>query len=190
MSSLKQEAWEWAKAIAIGLLVIVVLRSFFVTNYTVSGQSMMPTLQNQDRVLVSKISKKFGDIDRLDLVVFHSDENEDYVKRIIGVPGDVITYENDTLYVNEERVEEPFLKTYEAYNDPNDRFTEDFTLESLTGKKQVPEGSYFVLGDNRRQSLDSRYFQFVKKDEMVGKLVARYWPMETATIRFNENNPE
>ncbi|MDX1807634.1 MAG: signal peptidase I, partial [Paenisporosarcina sp.] len=83
MSSLKQEAWEWAKAIIIGLLIIVLIRSLVVTNYSVSGQSMQPTLQNTDKVLVSKISYSLGDIERLDVLVFHTDENEDYVKRII-----------------------------------------------------------------------------------------------------------
>jgi signal peptidase I len=190
LSSLKQEAWEWAKAIIIGLLIIVVIRSLVVTNYSVSGQSMQPTLENTDKVLVSKISYSLGDIERLDVLVFHTDENEDYVKRIIGLPGDVITYYNDKLFINDKRVEEPFLQSYDAYRDPNDRLTENFTLQSLTGIVRVPPDSYFVLGDNRRQSLDSRYFQFVKKDDIVGKVVARYWPLDTATIDFTGKNPE
>ena len=190
MSSLEHEAWEWTKAIVIGILLIVVIRSFFVTNYTVSGQSMMPTLQNQDKVLVSKISNTVGDIDRLDVLVFHTDENEDYVKRVIGIPGDIITYENDMLFINNKRVEEPYLQSYEAYKNSEDRFTEDFSLETITGHNQVPQGSYFVLGDNRRQSLDSRYFLFIRKEDIVGKVVARYWPFESATINFTGKNPE
>ncbi len=151
---------------------------------------MQPTLQRSDKVLVSKISYILGDIDRLDVLVFHTNENEDYVKRIIGLPGDVITYYNDKLFINDKRVNEPFLQSYEAYQDSNERLTENFTLQSLTGRLRIPEDSYFVLGDNRRQSLDSRYFQFVKKDDIVGEVVARYWPLETATIDFTGINPE
>ena len=190
MSSLKQEAWEWAKAIVIGMLIIILIRSLVVTNYSVSGQSMQPTLQNSDKVLVSKISYSIGDIDRLDVLVFHSNNNEDYVKRIIGLPGDVITYYNDKLFINDKRVEEPFLQSYDAYQDSNDRLTENFTLQTLTGIMRIPPDSYFVLGDNRRQSLDSRYFQFVKKDDIVGEVVARYWPLDKATIDFTGKNPE
>jgi len=190
LSSLEHEAWEWTKAIVIGILLIAVIRSFFVTNYTVSGQSMMPTLQNQDKVLVSKISNTIGDIDRLDVLVFHTDENEDYVKRVIGIPGDIITYENDMLFINNTHVEEPYLQAYEAYRNLEDRFTEDFTLKTITGHSQVPQGSYFVLGDNRRQSLDSRYFGFVEKEDIVGTVAARYLPFESATIHFNGKNSE
>ena len=168
----------------------MVIRSFFVTNYFVSGQSMMPTLENRDKLLVSKISNTVGDIDRMDVLVFHADKNEDYVKRVIGVPGDIITYENDKLYVNDKRIQEPYLQSYEAFSNPDDRFTEDFTLEALTGKSKVPKGSYFVLGDNRRQSLDSRYFLFVQKEDIVGKVVARYWPLDSITMNFSGKNPE
>ena len=190
MNSLKQESWEWAKAIVIGIIVIIVIRSFVVTNYSVSGQSMDPTLQSSDKVLVSKISYTIGDINRLDVLVFHTDENEDYVKRVIGIPGDLISYDNDMLFVNKKRVEEPYLKSFVAYHNPDERLTENFTLEEITGNVRVPNNSYFVLGDNRRESLDSRYFKFVKKEDIVGKVVARYWPLETATINFIGKNPE
>ncbi len=190
MSSLKQEAWEWSKAITIGILIIVLVRTFFVTNYSVSGQSMEPTLQHMDKVLVSKISYTVGDIDRLDVLVFHKKQNEDYVKRVIGLPGDRILYENDRLFINGNLVDEPYLTKYEAYQNPNERFTENFTLKSITGQVLVPPNSYFVLGDNRRQSLDSRYFQFVKKEDIVGKVVLRYWPLNSTTINFMNESPE
>lgn len=146
---------------------------------------MKPTLQNKDKLLVSKISYTVGEIDRLDVLVFHADGDEDYVKRVIGLPGDVIKYENDMLFINNKRVEEPFLQSYEIYQNPNDRFTEDFTLEAITGQMRVPTDSYFVLGDNRRESLDSRYFLFVEEDDIVGEVVARYWPLDSATINFS-----
>lgn len=190
MNSLKQELWEWAKAIVIGVVFIFIFRSFIMTNYSVSGQSMEPTLQNLDKVVVSKISYTIGDIDRMDVLVFQADEEEDYVKRVIGLPGDVIVYDNDQLMINDKVIEEPYLQSFEAYQNPNERLTEDFTLETITGSVRVPADSYFVLGDNRRQSLDSRYFKFVKKEDIVGKVVARYWPLETATINFISKHPE
>lgn len=187
---MKQELWEWTKAIVLGLIVVIVIRSFFLTNYAVSGQSMMPTLHDQDKVIVSKISYTVGEINRFDVVVFHTNDDEDYVKRIIGLPGDLITYENDQLYVNEELVPEPYLTSYEEYGDPDDNLTEDFKLEELTGSFSVPMDSYFVMGDNRRHSLDSRYFKFVDGDQIVGQVVARYWPIQEATFNFNEEHPE
>ncbi|MCZ8536594.1 signal peptidase I [Paenisporosarcina quisquiliarum] len=190
MTAMKQEAWEWLKAIIIGLLIIAIIRSFLITNYAVSGYSMEPTLRNSDKVLVSKISYKIGEIDRLDVLVFHSDDNEDFVKRVIGIPGDLVMYKDDTLFINNKRVEEPYLQSYDAYRNPEDRLTENFTLETITGAVRIPADSYFVLGDNRRQSLDSRYFQFVNKEDVVGKVVARYWPLESATINFSGENPE
>ncbi|EPD52180.1 signal peptidase I [Paenisporosarcina sp. HGH0030] len=190
MTSMKKEAWEWLKAIVIGVMIIVIIRSFLITNYAVSGHSMEPTLHNLDKVLVSKISYSVGDIDRLDVLVFHSADNEDFVKRVIGIPGDVLTYKNDKLFINNQRVEEPYLQSYDAYQNPDDRLTENFTLEGITGAVRIPPDSYFVLGDNRRQSLDSRYFQFVNKEDIVGKVVARYWPLESATMNFSGENPE
>lgn len=190
MNSLKQELWEWAKAIVIGVVFIFIFRSFIMTNYSVSGQSMEPTLQNLDKVVVSKISYTMGDIERMDILVFHADEEEDYVKRVIGLPGDIIVYDNDQLMINDKVIDEPYLQSFEEYQNPNERLTEDFTLETITGSVRVPPDSYFVLGDNRRQSLDSRYFRFVKKEDVVGKVVARYWPLETATINFISKHPE
>ncbi|MET0785209.1 MAG: signal peptidase I [Paenisporosarcina sp.] len=190
MSSFKQELWEWMKAIVLGLVVVMLIRTFLLTNYEVSGESMMPILQDQDKVIVSKIAYTLGEIDRLDVLVFHGDENEDYVKRVIGIPGDIITYENDQLYINKKTVDEPYLRTHPAYINPDENLTEDFTLESLTGSIRVPEDSYFVLGDNRRYSLDSRYFKFVKADQVVGQVVLRYWPFPNLTINFMTARPE
>ncbi len=187
---MKQEIWEWTKAIVLGLIVVIVIRSFFLMNYAVSGQSMMPTLHNQDKVIVSKISYTLGDIDRFDVIVFHSNDSEDYVKRVIGLPGDLITYENDQLYVNDELIPEPFLESFTEYVNPNENLTEDFKLEELTGSFSVPTDSFFVMGDNRRQSLDSRYFKFIHSDQVVGQVVARYWPVSDATFNFTKEHPE
>lgn len=180
LNNVKKEMLEWLTALVIGILIVMFVRMFLVTNYEVVGRSMMPTLHNKDKVIVSKLSK----IDRMDIVIFHGDQREDYVKRVIGLPGDKISYENDELFINNKKVEEPFLQSYSAYENPNDNFTGDFELEELTGSKRVPPDKLFVLGDNRISSLDSRYFHFVDKKEIVGEVKMRYWPISQATTQF------
>lgn len=180
LSKLKQETIEWVIAITIAVAIVLVVRLFIVTNYEVSGKSMMPTLSDQDRVLISKISP----INRMDIIIFNNGE-EDFVKRVIGVPGDTIKYENDELFVNGKKVDEPFLKGNIAYNNPDEHFTEDFDLYDLTGYKTVPKGKLFVLGDNRMASLDSRYFHFIDKDEVIGEVKMKYLPIADATFNFS-----
>ena len=181
MSNTKKEMREWVIAIIVGIIIVTGVRAFLVTNYEVVGKSMSPTLQDGDKVLVSKISK----LERMDIVIFHSKEKEDYVKRVIGFPGDTIRYENDTLYVNDKKVAEEFLRSFPAYQNPEENFTEDFTLEELTGVKKVPDNKLFVLGDNRISSLDSRYFQFIDEEEVIGEVVLRYWPLADLSTHFD-----
>ena len=141
----------------------------------------MPTFHDHDHVIISKVST----INRMDIIIFHSDEQEDYVKRVIGLPGDTITYENDELFINNKKVEEPFLRSYEAYINPETNFTEDFELQELTGSKTVPPDKLFVLGDNRISSLDSRYFHFIDKKEVIGEVKLIYWPISDFTMNFH-----
>ena len=180
MSTTKKEVIEWLIALGIGFIVVFFVRSFLATNYEVVGESMMPTLHDHDNVIISKVSR----IKRMDIIIFHSDEQEDYVKRVIGLPGDTITYENDELFINNQKVEEPFLRSYEAYMNPETNFTEDFNLLELTGSKVVPPGKLFVLGDNRISSLDSRYFHFVDKKAVIGEVKLIYWPISDFTMNF------
>lgn len=180
MSNTKKEIAEWVGALLVGTLIVLIVRMFVATNYEVVGKSMMPTLHDHDKVIVSKLSE----VQRMDIVIFHGNEKEDYVKRVIGVPGDTITYENDQLFINHKKVEEPFLKTYASYANPEENLTEDFELFDLTGSKTVPPNKLFVLGDNRISSLDSRYFHFVDKREVIGVVKSIYWPISNATVNF------
>lgn len=180
MNNVKKEIWEWLGALVIGILIVTLVKVFLVTNYEVVGQSMMPTLNDKDKVIVSKMTE----VKHMDIVIFHGDQQEDYVKRVIGLPGDTITYENDELFINNKRIKEPYLQSYSAFNNPNENFTGDFELEELTGSQRVPSGKLFVLGDNRISSMDSRYFYFVDTEEIVGTVKARYWPISQATTQF------
>ncbi|WP_096189148.1 signal peptidase I [Evansella halocellulosilytica] len=177
----KSESWEWLKAIVVALLLAVVIRFFFFAPIVVDGQSMMPTLEHNDRMIVNKIGYNIGEPDRFDIIVFHAPQNKDYIKRVIGLPGDTIYYENDVLYINGEAVEEPYLNEYKesASKLP---FTQDFHIKDITGYETVPEGHVFVLGDNRQHSKDSRHIGMVPYDEVVGKANFVFWPFSDVRL--------
>jgi len=172
----KREAFEWLKALAIAVIIAIVIRSFIFTNYIVEGQSMMPTLQDGNRLIVNKIDYDITKPHRFDIIVFHATPTDDYVKRVIGLPGDTIEYKNDVLYINGKKVDEPYLKPYKEQL-VSGLLTENFTLKDITGVDRVPKGKVFVMGDNRRNSVDSRRFGFVDMNQIVGKVDLRYWPI-------------
>jgi signal peptidase I len=174
---------SWGKPIITGLVIAFILRSFFFSSYIVEGSSMTPTLQEGNLLVINKFGYQIGEIKRFDVIVFQANKDQDYVKRVIGLPGDRISYQNGSLYINDTVVEEPFLqvsgKTFEG-----DRLTEDFTLQDKTGEEIVPEGKLFVIGDNRLGSYDSRHFGFIDIEQVVGKVNLRYFPFEDMDIEF------
>ncbi|MCQ6274375.1 signal peptidase I [Bacillus sp. V3B] len=180
---IKKEGIEWLKAFAIGIIIFSVIRMFFFSNYVVEGESMMPTLQDGNKLVVNKIGYQIGELDRFDVIVFHANEEEDYVKRVIGLPGDQIEYREDQLYINGKKYDEPYLEKYREQVFGG-RLTGNFNLMELTGGEIVPENKIFVLGDNRLGSRDSREFGFVSVDQIVGKVDLRYWPMEEIAVSF------
>lgn len=157
------------------LIVFFIINQFFFAPVMVDGDSMEPTLINGDYLLLNK----FSDIERFDIVVFPPPDQEDtqYVKRIIGLPGDTIEYHEDVLYLNGEPTDQPFLDG-SVNMDASIYSSGDFTLLTLLGVEVVPEGQYFVLGDNRLNSRDSRSFGFVEQESILGKVSLRYWPFE------------
>ncbi|MFD1017790.1 signal peptidase I [Thalassobacillus hwangdonensis] len=174
--------WKIIRTVLFAVLLAVFFRSYLFASYIVDGESMEPTLFDGNLLMVNKVIYDWKDIHREDVIVFHANQKEDYVKRVIGVPGDHIEFKEDMLYVNGEAVPERYLDTLRP-ND-GDLFTNDFTLEEVTGYSEVPEGHLFVMGDNRRDSLDSRYFGFVSKETVVGKVDVRYWPMSQLALKF------
>ncbi|MGM9986540.1 MAG: signal peptidase I [Bacillaceae bacterium] len=172
---------EWIKAIVVALVIAFVIRQFLFAPILVDGVSMMPTLHDRDRMIVNKLSNYIGEPDRFDIIVFKATESKDYIKRVIGLPGDKVEYRNDTLYINGKAYEEPYLEEYksEVTDGP---LTYDFTLEQLTGQSKVPEGHLFVMGDNRRYSKDSRQIGFVPIDAVFGKTNIIYWPLNDIRI--------
>lgn len=150
------------------LLLVLLIKIFVVTPVRINGTSMNPTLHDGDIMILNKIAYKSSDIKRFDIVVIYLNDklnNEKLIKRVIGLPGDSIEYKNNKLYVNGKYVKEDFDHTN----------TEDFDL-SLISATTVPRDSYFVVGDNREVSADSRVIGFVSKDEIAGRVSYTIFP--------------
>ena len=173
----KNEAWEWIKALLIAFGLVAIIRVFLFTPIIVDGESMMPTLEDGDKMLVNKIGYTIGEPKRFDIVVFHAEEQKDYIKRVIGLPGDEIVYVEDVLYINGEPFEEPYLDSLKKAT-IDLPLTENFELEDKIGATIVPEGHVFVLGDNRRKSKDSRSIGAVPIEEIIGNTKFVFWPMK------------
>ncbi|MEO4053847.1 signal peptidase I [Solibacillus sp. CAU 1738] len=175
---------SWVKTLGFAVLLAVGLRYFIFTPTVVVGASMMPTFENEDKIIVDKIGPKLTNYDRFDVVVFEFNDNEDYIKRIIGLPGDHIEYKNDSLFINGEKYDEPYLDAYKGALTDSGKLTADFTLDAYLGETVVPEGHFFVLGDNRRKSLDSRDASvgFIEQDKIIGKVRFVIYPIKRMQI--------
>ncbi len=134
------------------ILIVVIVKLYIVAPIRVNGPSMEDTLHDKDIMILDEISYRFNDIKRFDIVVIHYN-NEYLIKRIIGLPGEKIKYENNKLYINGKYIKENFTH----------KETEDFK------EIKIPEDKYFVLGDNRTNSTDSRIIGFIDKDNIKGK---------------------
>lgn len=130
----------------------------------VENISMLPTLKAGEFILVNKLAYKVGDYDRGDVVIFHypRDPHEDYIKRVIGLPGDEVLIQGGLVYINGRALTEEYISAPPSYS----------------GEWTVPEGQIFVLGDNRNQSSDSHSWGFVPDENVVGRALVVYWPLE------------
>lgn len=148
------------------ILVVVLVRSFIITPVIVSGNSMKPNLNDGELLLVRKIGYNEKTIKRFDIVVIKKDK-EEIIKRVIGLPGEHISYKNNKLYVNDKLVTEDYTHLD----------TKDFNLEEICTCSTIPEGKYLVLGDNRPISKDSRSIGLIDEKDIIGKAVFRLWPI-------------
>ena len=205
---------EYAEAIVVAMLLAFTIRVFVVQAFKIPSGSMIPTLLIGDHILVSKLSYgiqwptdcklqmmfppvncyashaliEFGQPQRGDIIVFRfpEDEEKDFIKRIVGIPGDTVQVKNKVVLVNGRPLED---KAYTQRIDPG---TIDGTINPRDnfGPVTVPEGSYFVMGDNRDQSLDSRFWGYVRKEKIRGKAFRIYWSWNgqgqwTEWVRWN-----
>ena len=154
--------------IVLAIIIALLLKNFVVDSRYIPSSSMYPTLQINDRLLVNKLSYRFGEFQRGDIIIFRpppSVENRsDHVKRLIALPGDIVEISNGVLYINGEAVQEDFIRELIGYEFP---------------AVQVPENSLFVLGDNRNFSQDSHiWVDWITKDDVRGQAFFRFWPLD------------
>lgn len=170
----KKEVYSWFKSIVFAFIVAFICRNFLFSPAIVYGESMLPTFEENDRLLLSKVS----DIQRFDLVVFDAPDSEErYIKRVIGLPGDKVEVKDDVLYINGRQMEEPYLEDVKKEL-LLDKLTGDFTLEEITGESVVPEGTLFVMGDNRLHSKDSRFFGPIPISSLIGEVKLQIFPLK------------
>lgn len=187
MRDKKSNEWmDWVKIIVAALLIALIVRKFFFSPIIVDGPSMQPTLHNQDKMIVNKFIYNMKEPDRFDIIIFHANNEKDFIKRVIGLPGEHIKVEDNILYVDDKEVSQSFLNITEDEEDITyPIITNDFTLENLKGNYEViPEDYVLVLGDNRKNSTDSRSSSvgLIHKDQIVGKTNLIFWPLERIQV--------
>jgi signal peptidase I len=160
------ELKSWFRDILFAFAIAIFIVVFVVQPVKVEGTSMQPRLVDQERIFVNRFIYRFKDIQRGDVVVFWypKDPSKSFIKRILGVPGDAIEINHGSVYVNGMKVNEPYIEP---------EFRDYRSFQKVT----VPHGQYFVLGDHRNSSNDSRSWGFVAQQLIYGKAVFSYWPV-------------
>ncbi len=170
--SLLKEILDLLANVAITVVVLIILKEYVIINAYIPSGSMENTIMPKDRVIGNRLAYLFSEPERGDIVIFKypDDETQLFVKRIIGLPGETVTIEDAKVYIGEEqiRLEEPYLK-------------EEWVIDNGSYTFEIPEGSYLMLGDNRNNSKDSRYWDntYVEEEKILGKAVFRYWPFSS-----------
>ena len=162
---------DFLETIVVALSVFVVVYLFLVQPHEVKGSSMEPNFHDSEYILTDKISYRFVEPKRGDVIIFKAPRNPDvdYIKRVIGLPGDKVKVEAGYVYVNGKKLNEYYLK------DNTLLFAGSFMQEGV--EITVPDGQYFVMGDNRPHSSDSREFGTIEQKSIIGRAVVRYWPI-------------
>ena len=182
---IKSEIREWTESIIIALILALLIRTFIVQAFKIPSGSMIPTFEVGDRIFANKFVYgariPFTDIrfpavkdpQRGDIIIFLSPETpkKDFVKRLIALEGEKVEIKNGNIYINGKRLEAPLSIRSNYYYNRGDYGKEG---EAVT----VPEGNYYVLGDNSANSRDSRYWGFVPKRNLIGKAILVYWPIQ------------
>lgn len=191
-----KEIIEWAQVLVVAVILAWLINSFLIINATVPSGSMKDTIHEGNRLFGLRLTYMFHEPERGDIAVFHYPvddalgKKKNYIKRIIGLPGETVEIKDSVVYIDGEVLDEPYLKDAGV----------DWVNANTGMKFEVPEDCYFMMGDNRNNSLDGRYWaaeavrrfseagksitkeeaialSFVRKDQILGKAYVRYWPL-------------
>ncbi len=179
------ELVEWIKALAIAGVLVLVIRWFLLSPFIVDGPSMEPNFWNRERIIVNKIIYDIREPKRGEVIVFHvPEEGRDFIKRVIALPGETVKVDGDQVYINGEPLDETYLQEayeeahaqgelYNSYREERSNFPNGSFLDGV-----VPEGTVFVMGDNRSNSEDSRMIGYIPTDRIVGRADLIFWPIK------------
>lgn len=161
--------WDILETIVFALAIFVIVYLFLAQPHQVQGNSMVPNFLSGEYILTNKITYRFEDPKRGDVIVFKSPLEKDFIKRVIALPGEKIKVQAGKVSVNDKQLDEVYL--------PQGTFTQE-GLKLHDGETvQIPKGQYVVFGDNRNQSYDSRDWGFIEKKDVIGKAWIIYWPL-------------
>lgn len=180
--------WGWAalfdflRTLAVVLLAAFLIRHFLVQPFIVDGESMQPTFQDQEYILVDKLSYRFHGPERGDVVVFHppGGEQENFIKRVIGLPGDQVEIRGHRIFVNGQLLAEDYTRIDSSLTD---------TTEDTIITRDLNDNEYYVLGDNRDHSKDSRDLGGIERSRIIGRAWLVLFPIEELTLVEQPNYP-
>jgi signal peptidase I len=180
--SKKSVAWEYIEAIIIAIILAFIIRKFVIQAYKIPSGSMLETLQIGDHILVNKFIYYLKEPERGDIIVFKypKDKKRDFIKRLIGLPGETIEIRDKRVFINGKPLDESYIE----FKDPDNTFNKNhpaFYIDPYArnrdnyGPRTIPEDSYFMMGDNRDFSQDSRYWGLLDRELIEGKALIIYW---------------
>ena len=177
-NGLTSEIWGFLKDMIVSLLIVFFVVQVLIRPVQVVGHSMDPTLQDRSYGFANVLGTKLGHLERFDIVIVYVEEKDEYlVKRIIGMPGETVSYRNGQLYINDDPVEEKFLDTDYAKSYPEGTFMND--VDPIT----LGDDEYYCLGDNRPHSTDSRYYGPFHKKDIAAKGMCVFWPLNAIGVK-------
>lgn len=176
LDNFKNSAIELIEFVAIVFAVLMIIRVFAAEPHKVSGSSMVPNFHDADFIITNKLATRLSEPVRGEVVILQDplDKNFVFIKRIIGLPTDTLKISDGNVYINNNLLKEPYL--------PQGIITRGQSFLRDDKEIIIPEGNYFVMGDNRGNSSDSREWGFLKKELIIGQAFLRYWPLDKITV--------